>query len=68
MNKLFRNKTLDFRNKKVKDSVIKKSLSHIIFCFFFKEGFLLGKVEEKEVEVISDLNEGGVKQETVIRK
>ena len=39
-----------------------------MIVYFLKEGFLLGSIQENQVEIISDSNEGGVKQETVIRE
>nr|CAH0105849.1 unnamed protein product [Daphnia galeata] len=33
-----------------------------------KEGFLLGTVEEKQVEIISDISEGSIEPETIIRE
>lgn len=47
---------------------IKKLLVDTFFISLIQEGFLLGTVEEKQVEIISDISEGSIKPETVIRE
>jgi hypothetical protein len=41
---------------------------YFLICSNLQEGFLLGTVEENQIEVISDSNEGSINPETVIRE
>jgi hypothetical protein len=60
---------IDTTNNWTNFYIIKK-LVILKTCFIssIQEGFLLGTVEEKQVEIISDISEGSIEPETIIRE